>query len=158
MRAGRIEQVGTPEAVYDRPASRWVAQFLGDADIVAGTAGSGVVECELGRFGVAADLSGPVDVVVRPESVAIGLTAAEADAVDGVVVDRTFYGHDQLVHVELPSGARLRSRRLGFPAWHPGDRVHVWVEGPVTALPGDPGGRAATDLRGDQPAAGGTAR
>jgi iron(III) transport system ATP-binding protein len=146
MRAGRIEQVGTPEAVYERPGSRWVAQFLGDADVLAGTARAGVVECELGRFGVGDELSGEVQVVVRPESVAIGLHATDATAVDGVVVGRSFYGHDQLVHLELPSGARLRSRRLGFPAWHPGDRVRVWVEGPVTAVPGD------------QPPDGGTAR
>jgi iron(III) transport system ATP-binding protein len=146
MRAGRIEQVGTPESVYERPGSRWVAQFLGDADVLAGTARAGVVECELGRFGVGDDLAGAVQVVVRPESVAIGLHATDATAVDGVVVGRSFYGHDQLVHLELPSGARLRSRRLGFPAWHPGDRVCVWVEGPVTAVPDD------------QPPDGGTAR
>ena len=50
------------------------------------------------------------------------------------VVGRSFFGHDQLVDLELPSGVRLRSRRLGFPAWHPGDRVRVWVDGPVNAL------------------------
>jgi hypothetical protein len=51
-----------------------------------------------------------------------------------VVVERTFYGHDQLVRVELTSGRRIRSRRLGFPAWHPGDRVKVWIDGPVNVL------------------------
>ncbi len=35
---------------------------------------------------------------------------------------------------ELASGTRVRSRRLGFPAWHPGDRVRVWVDGPINAL------------------------
>jgi hypothetical protein len=29
----------------------------------------------------------------------------------------------------------VRSRRLGFPAWHPGDRVRVWIEGPADILP-----------------------
>ena len=52
-------------------------------------------------------------------------------------MSRSFYGHDQLVSVELPSGLRLRSRGLGFPAWHPGDRVSVSVEGPVSALAAD---------------------
>jgi iron(III) transport system ATP-binding protein len=54
-----------------------------------------------------------------------------------VVVARSFYGHDQLVHLELPSGLRLRSRRLGFPAWHPGDRVRIWIDGPVSAVEPD---------------------
>ena len=120
-----------------RPASRWVAEFLGEADVLPGTAGEGVVQCELGRFNVSRDLAGPVEVVLRPESVAIGHSAPRGGDTRALVVDRSFYGHDQLVHLELPSGLRLRSRRLGFPAWHPGDRVHVWVEGPVTALPAE---------------------
>jgi iron(III) transport system ATP-binding protein len=131
MRAGRVEQVGTPEEIYERPSSRWLAEFLGEADVLPGTAAGGVVECELGRFGAPGELSGSVMVVVRPESVAIGTGGGGSHA---VVVERSFYGHDQLVHLELPSGLRLRSRRLGFPAWHPGDRVRVWVDGPVSTL------------------------
>ena len=133
MRDGRIEQVGTPEEIYERPRSRWLAEFLGDADVLPGTAHEGVVECELGRFGAAQDLAGAVHVVIRPESVAIGLGPGS----DAVVVGRSFYGHDQLVQLELPSGLRLRSRRLGFPAWHPGDRVRVSIDGPVTAVAPD---------------------
>jgi iron(III) transport system ATP-binding protein len=134
MRDGRVEQVGTPEEVYERPASRWLAEFLGEADVLPGTADGGVVECELGRFGAPGALSGDVMVVVRPESVAIGTGVAREPHAEAVVVARSFYGHDQLVHLELPSGLRLRSRRLGFPAWHPGDRVRVWIDGPVSTL------------------------
>jgi iron(III) transport system ATP-binding protein len=134
MRDGRIEQVGTPEEIYDRPSSRWLAEFLGDADVLPGTAREGVVDCELGRFGVPPELAGRVHVVIRPESVAIGSGPAREPHAEALVVARSFYGHDQLVHLELPSGLRLRSRRLGFPAWHPGDRVRIWVDGPVTAV------------------------
>ena len=134
MRDGRIEQVGTPEEIYDRPSSRWLAEFLGDADVLPGTAREGVVDCELGRFGVPSELAGHVHVVIRPESVAIGSGPAREPHAEALVVARSFYGHDQLVHLELPSGLRLRSRRLGFPAWHPGDRVRIWVDGPVTAV------------------------
>jgi len=137
LRDGCLEQVGTPEEVYERPHSHWVANFLGEADVVPGTARDGFAECELGRFAVAAELSGAVELVIRPESVAIGhRPARDADA-SALVVGRSFYGHDQLVELELPSGLRLRSRRLGFPAWHPGDRVRVWLDGPVTALAAD---------------------
>jgi iron(III) transport system ATP-binding protein len=134
MRDGRVEQVGTPEEIYERPRSRWLAEFLGDADVLPGTARDGVVECELGRFGVPGGVAGDVMVLVRPESVAIGSGAPRGGVSEAVVVARSFYGHDQLVHLELPSGRRLRSRRLGFPAWHPGDRVRVWVDGPVSTL------------------------
>ena len=136
MREGRVEQVGTPEEIYERPQSRWVAEFLGEADVIPGTASRGMVECELGRFGAAPELAGRVNVVIRPESVGIGTGPASGNA-EGVVVARSFYGHDQLVHVELPSGLRLRSRRLGFPAWHPGDRVRIWIDGPVSAVEPD---------------------
>jgi iron(III) transport system ATP-binding protein len=133
MHEGRIVQAGTPEEVYERPESLWVAAFLGDVDVLPGVASSGQVACELGRFPADAALAGDVRVVVRPEAVAIG-THGEGD-LRAVVVGRTFYGHDQLVHLELPSGRRVRSRRLGFPAWHAGDHVRVWLEGPATALP-----------------------
>jgi iron(III) transport system ATP-binding protein len=139
MRAGRVEQVGTPEEVYERPASRWLAEFLGETDVLPGTARGGVVECELGRFGAPAELAGTVDVVLRPESVAIGLGSAPGAHAEAIVVARSFYGHDQLVDLELASGVRVRSRRLGFPAWHPGDRVRVWIDGPVSALAPDQG-------------------
>jgi iron(III) transport system ATP-binding protein len=140
MREGRIEQVGTPEEIYGQPASRWVAEFLGEAEILSGTVSEGFVECELGRIGVDPGFRGAADVILRPESVAIGAGPAPrgGDTITGVVVERTFYGHDQLVRIELDSGCSVRSRRLGFPAWHPGDHVKVWIEGPVNVLPARP--------------------
>jgi iron(III) transport system ATP-binding protein len=138
MRHGRVEQVGTPEEIYERPSSRWLAEFLGDADVLPGTADGGVVECELGRFGAAPSLAGAVHVVIRPESIAIGSGPGPREPhAEARVVARSFYGHDQLVHLELPSGLRVRSRRLGFPAWHPGDRVRIWIDGPVSAVEPD---------------------
>jgi iron(III) transport system ATP-binding protein len=131
---GRVQQTGTPEEVYERPQTRWVAEFLGDADLLPGAAAGGVVECELGRFPVSADLEGRVDVVLRPESVTIAHRSGRAGT-EARVTDRAFFGHDQLVYLELPSGLKLRSRRLGFPAWHAGDRVSVRVDGPVSAVP-----------------------
>ena len=142
MRAGRIEQVGGPEDVYGRPATRWVAEFLGDVDVVPGAAGAGTVTCELGRFPLEREASGPVDVLVRPETV--GLCAAggdgsastrPADPVPATVVGRSFYGADQLIVLRLGSGLTVRSRRPGFVPWQVGDVVDVWLEGPVTVLP-----------------------
>jgi iron(III) transport system ATP-binding protein len=139
MRDGRIEQRGTPEEVYDRPASRWIAEFLGEAEVLPGTVRGDAVECALGRVAVDPTFDGEAQVIVRPES--IGLSAGPAprypDASRAVVVERDFYGHDQLLHLKLESGLRLRCRRPGFPAWHPGDHVRVWIEGPVTVLPAE---------------------
>ncbi len=135
MNEGRIEQVGTPEEIYSRPATRWVAGFLGEIEIVGGEAAGGRVECELGR--VSADpgiADGPVDVLIRPESLAIGVSGPPS-AAEATVISRSFYGHDQLLGLRLASGRLVRSRRLGFPAWHEGDRVRVWIDGPSDVLP-----------------------
>ncbi len=136
MRDGHIEQVGPPEEVYGHPATRWVAEFLGDADIVPGTAAEGVADCELGRFPADRSLRGAVDIVLRPEMVVIhsdGDAAADG-AVKARVVGRSYFGHDQLVRLELASGRRVRSRISGSATWRPDDFVCVRVTGPVTVL------------------------
>jgi iron(III) transport system ATP-binding protein len=138
MRDGRIEQVGAPEAVYSRPASRWVAGFVGEVEVMPAESRDGRVHYELGSLSVDPGIAGPVDVLVRPESIAIGVSGPR-DAAEAVVVDRRYYGHDQLVHLELGSGRQIRCRRFGFPAWHPGDRVRVWVDGPAEVVAHDPG-------------------
>ncbi|MGE3286271.1 MAG: ABC transporter ATP-binding protein [Pseudonocardia sp.] len=132
MRAGRIEQVGPPEALYDRPVSRWVAEFLGDADTVAGRAGGGVVESELGRFPTDAGLRGAVEVLVRPERVTISRDGA---GVAAVVAHRTYLGADQVVTLELPSGTRVRCRAPGGRPWAAGEQVRLVVAGEVVVLP-----------------------
>ena len=133
MHDGRIEQSGAPEDVYRWPVSGWVADFIGDADIIPGTASDGVVECALGRLPWHGDGRGDVDVVLRPEELAI-------EAVDGpdtataTVVRRRYFGHDQLIWLELPGGQHVRCRRPDASHWAPGDLVRVQVRGPVHAL------------------------
>src|SRR5680860_179661 len=84
------------------------------------------------------DLAGEVDVLVRPESLAVDISPPpDRPATQALVVSRSFYGHDQMLELRLPSGRTVRSRRLGFPAWHPGDRVRVWIDGPADVLARD---------------------
>jgi hypothetical protein len=109
--------------------------------VLPGEAQDGVVRCELGSLRAPAHTAGPVDVRVRPESLAVGTSppgGAGAAGAPAEVVSRRFYGHDQLLELRLPSGLTVRSRRLGFPAWHPGDRVNVWIEGPADVTPREP--------------------
>ncbi len=140
MRDGGVQQAGPPEVVYGHPASRWVAEFLGAADIVPGRASDGVVDCELGRFSADRALAGDVDVVVRPEALRLsavnGHSAVNGQSdVRGRVLSRSFYGHDVLVELALPSGLQVRSRASGSAPWQPGDEVSVSVEGVVSVLP-----------------------
>ena len=135
---GKVEQAGTPEDVYSRPTSRWVARFLGEIEVLPGKASNGTIECELGQLPNRDGLSGEVDVLVRPESLAIGtIEPPDRRSEKATVVSRSFFGHDQLVELQLPSGNVVKVRRLGFPAWHPGDNVRIWIEGPADVLARD---------------------
>ena len=68
---GRIRQTGTPAEVYGHPQDRAVAEFLGDANFLAGEVRGGSVECELGTLPVLADFEGGAEVLVRAEASAL---------------------------------------------------------------------------------------
>ena len=109
--------------------------------MLPGTAHAGIVECELGSFGVPAELAGEVEVVLRPESIAIGVHSAPQHHAEAVIVERAFFGHDQLLQLELPSGLRLRSRRLGLTrATGQPTREQPWAAGSSVDCPVPTGG------------------
>lgn len=98
MSGGRVLQTGTPEDIYARPASRFVADFIGEANLIPGAA--------LGRAGLFA---------VRPER--IGLAPGTAAArLRGSVQEITFLGADTLFDLTVPHGDEtlaLRARLRG---------------------------------------------
>jgi iron(III) transport system ATP-binding protein len=109
MSEGRIEQVGTPERVFQQPESRFVAGFLGHASFLAGSVTGDTVETPLGRLarerihGLTAAYDGTeIDVLVRPDDV-FAQPAPEASA-DGRVVYRRYLGPTVLYRVELDDG------------------------------------------------------
>jgi iron(III) transport system ATP-binding protein len=132
MRDGGVLQVATPEALYQQPASRWVAEFVGTAEVVAGESDGTTVHSALGTLPAPDSVRGPVDVIVRPESLVLSVAAPEAGA--GQVVARVFYGHDEIVAVALDGGPIVHSRARGGSRWLPGQRVDVTVDGAVTVL------------------------
>ncbi|MFS3127821.1 ABC transporter ATP-binding protein [Nocardioides sp. Bht2] len=105
MRNGRIEQVGTPSEVFERPANRFVATFMGDADFLPVTRDGADLRCELGSIeGVAAEAdAGDRDVVLRPHEV---MLTANGDA---EVLSLDYHGAFTLATVRLASGAQVRS-------------------------------------------------
>ena len=109
MNDGQIEQVGRPEAVFERPESKFVASFLGRASFLEGELRDGKVETGIGRFD-AVTLEGydtvydgaPVDVLVRPDD--LRATPASPELADGVIVSRQYVGPSFVYRVELDSG------------------------------------------------------
>jgi iron(III) transport system ATP-binding protein len=137
MRDGGVEQTGPPQEVYGSPATQWIAEFLGAADVLPGAAGDGSVECELGRFPADRALRGAVDVVFRPESLTISAVDRANPLALGTrarVVSSSYFGHDQLVRLELASGQQVRCRSQGQSTWPIGAAVCISVDGPVSVL------------------------
>jgi iron(III) transport system ATP-binding protein len=131
MCEGRVLQVDAPADLYAHPRDRFVATFVGDADVIPGHAdGDGAVTA-LGRLALTDGAgTGAVDVVVRPERVRLRLDGAG----EGTVRHIVYFGHDQLVAVELVDGTRVRSRMGPGRSFEPGDRVSVAVSGDVLAF------------------------
>ncbi|MFN3487420.1 MAG: ABC transporter ATP-binding protein, partial [Planctomycetota bacterium] len=70
MSAGRLEQVGPPEEIYERPATRFVAEFVGSGNFFEGTGDGRVVRTRDG-FTIEAAATGEVTLLVRPEKIRI---------------------------------------------------------------------------------------
>ncbi|MEX1207327.1 MAG: ABC transporter ATP-binding protein [Acidimicrobiia bacterium] len=123
MRDGQVLQSATPHDLYRKPVDRWVARFLGEGEFLDGTVSAGVVDTALGRFPVDTSLSGSVEVLIRPEHVR--LTEDEGGA--ALVVEREFYGHDQLVTLHLDGGRRLLARAGPDVIFNPGDHARYEI-------------------------------
>ena len=132
MSEGRLLQVGTPVELYEQPADRFVAKFVGDADLLQGDFDGTRVTTVLGAHSTACALpQGPVDVVMRPEHLRVRLDGSGA----GTIRRITYFGHDQVLEISLIDGGRVHARLGPGNSFHAGDRVALSVGGDVVAFP-----------------------
>ncbi len=141
---GRIRQLATPAELYAAPADAALARFLGEANLVPGTARSGRVSTRFGTMvlsGVAVAQEGPVLVLIRPEQMQIARAGARpavvaGSPVTGRVLHREYYGHDSVVLVQvagLPEPVRVRCS--GSVEFSPGLLVDLRASGTTVAWP-----------------------
>lgn len=149
MDAGRLEQVATPRHLYEAPASRWVAEFVGDTNIFEGavagrddgrllvaTRDAGTIAATEPARGVS---SATVWVAVRPEKLRLSRRGPLRDVVnptaltrlDATVTEVSYLGGVSTYHVKLNGGAMLRASlantaRLEFDEYRVGDKVVAW--------------------------------
>ncbi len=152
MEAGRVEQIGRPEEVYRRPATAFVARFLGRANFLAGTLAeigptAAVVALDGGRLSVMAgprsglERGQPVHAVIRQEAIRLGPAAAEAGRPNqfaATVVFHAFAGQAHHYVVQLADGRELAIAAPGAtPPLARGARTRVeWSPEDVILLPG----------------------
>jgi ABC-type Fe3+/spermidine/putrescine transport system ATPase subunit len=135
LNAGRLEQVGTPEELYEDPATRFVATFIGRSSVLPATWDSAAGGARL-HAGPAWPASGgkdlpngsEVDVVVRPEALRF-VSSPSSDALAGEVAASRYSGRQSSFDVSLDAGgvvevlAPSRSTKIGekvFVALDPG--------------------------------------
>jgi len=130
MNDGRIEQLGAPSELYERPRTRFVAGFLGASNLLAGsTAGDGAVRLSDGtvvRVPAGRAKRGRVAVGVRPEKIRIG--PGEGNSLTGVVTERVYVGVSTQYLIETPAGmvtVYTQNVDAGTQPPHPGDAVQL---------------------------------
>jgi spermidine/putrescine transport system ATP-binding protein len=129
MNKGQFVQVGTPMEIYERPCNRFVANFLGKANIIEATRAPGGVQSELGFLQVNGVDWETGYLAIRPERVRLRDEAPSVNGVQSRVRD-AFYRGDHL-DIWLEAG-NLRLRTAPHRAISSGDTV--WVELPAEAL------------------------
>lgn len=158
MHAGRIEQLGAPTEIYEFPASAFVANFLGQSNLLTarihGPSGADIaVEAYGSRFAVPAArsrvTSGPAYLGVRPEKlhVTTGAVPEGHNAVPGVITDSSYVGVSTQYLVRAPWGAELAvfapNSGTGGPLqpgadvtlfWHPAHSFLLAADGEASSL------------------------
>ncbi len=127
MNQGYIQQIGTPEDIYNEPTNAFVADFIGDSNIFPGIMLEDKVVELFGIVFPCVDTgfgrNCPVDVVIRPEDVELG--APGTGTVDGVVSHLIFKG----VHYEMEVTACGREWLVQSTKMHPvGEPVSISVD------------------------------
>jgi putative spermidine/putrescine transport system ATP-binding protein len=133
MRQGRLEQLATPDDVYSRPATPFVAQFVGLTNRVDAEAVDGMAQVMRARIPLlpGSPPSGPVTVLVRPEQVQVHPSATGETR----VVSTSFLGALGRVQLRTADGTALTAQVTSeeVEALHVGDRVTVALR-PVPSL------------------------
>jgi len=147
MDAGRLDQVASPRELYEAPASRWIAEFIGDINLFDGQVESHennrmtVSTRDAGTMTVAQPrhpvTKATVAVAIRPEKVKLSRRGPAADGstsfnrLEGVVTDIGYLGGLTTYKIKLDSGATLRSSmantaRIDIDAYSLSQRVVAW--------------------------------
>ena len=119
MSEGRFLQVGAPGDIYETPATRFVADFIGNVNLMDGTLDVDEADhCIIGSadcrhyvgHGITGVVGMPVTVALRPEKIHLSRHKPGDDfnSVAGTIKEMAYFGSFTVYHLELPSGARLK--------------------------------------------------
>jgi len=101
VRDGRIEQTGTPEEVYHRPRTAFVAGFLGRTNLLTGRAEGRTAATPLGPVSLLEPARGTVTLSLRPEHLRLRAAGTPGPGPTGRVLARQFKGHDMTYRIRV---------------------------------------------------------
>ncbi len=147
MSEGKILQVGAPAEIYETPATRFVADFIGnvnlmDGKVVVDEPDRVEIDCGYCRHlvghGITGTIGMAVSVALRPEKIQLRLQKPEGEVnqVKGTVRDRSYFGSFTVYNLELEGGARLKVSESNVErhrADAPGEGQVAWATWPDTA-------------------------
>lgn len=126
MDAGRIEQIGTPEDLYLRPATPGVAAFVGVSSIVPGIVAAGTATVWGQRLALRTRVAdGPVEVFLRPEN--LRFAGVSEPGVDGTVHESTFLGSIRRTIVRTADGSLVQVQHPASQRVEYDDRVRIAI-------------------------------
>jgi putrescine transport system ATP-binding protein len=138
MDHGKLAQVGTPADIYERPQSRWVAEFIGEVNILDGEVSSpGEVATKAGHLKVGSGAARPgskVAIAIRPEKIHLAREgeAQSGNCLQGKIVSIAYRGDMSFYAVALDSGADVKIAiphlSRGVAPANAGDRVLACIE------------------------------
>jgi putative spermidine/putrescine transport system ATP-binding protein len=124
MSKGRVAQIGTPREIYFRPANRFVAEFVGTMNRLAGTAADGRLSVPGGAIAWNGG-SGPVEVYFRPEDVRTAEAAAANLA--GTIESAQFLGDRLRLMVDVGADRPIVIETSDLGEYRPGSAIHLFV-------------------------------
>jgi len=133
LRDGKLAQVGTPNELYEHPANRFVAGFIGQMNFLDGEAVEGGVQINgAGLMKGNSTHRGPATLAVRPERLTLSDQPTDENTLQGTIEDVAYHGTDLSVHLRTAGGlisARVPAGQIppdGFTkgttlqcSWHP---------------------------------------
>ncbi len=132
LNQGILEQMDAPELIYHLPATRFVADFVGQADFITGRIQQGLVHTELGEF--PNTLNGAegstVVVMIRPDDIHL----IPNKSAEPRIVARQFRGSENLYTIRLPSGQVVHSSESSTSVYQDGTSVELRVSATHTVL------------------------
>ncbi|HEV7390298.1 MAG TPA: ABC transporter ATP-binding protein [Burkholderiales bacterium] len=139
MHHGVIQQIGTPVDLFDNPANRFVADFVGSINLLPGRVertsdGSLLFDCALGRFdlGHVRDASGEALIAIRPHTLLLSKALQDPERVwvQGTILEREFVGEFMRYTIKVHEQSIIadQAHHIGRAPHEPGSVIHVGID------------------------------